>query len=345
MPVTKTPFGTTTQGEQVSLYRLENKSGAYVELLDYGCAIHAIVVPDASGRLTDVALGYDTVAPYEGDGAYIGVVVGRFANRIGKGELVIDGKAYTLAVNNGPNHLHGGLRGFNDYIWDAATDARGVTFSRVSPDGEEGYPGTLTVAVRYEWSEDNALSIRYTATTDATTAINLTNHCYFNLNGGGTVLGHRLTVAADEITENDENCLPTGAFVRLDDCAVMDFRMPKTIGQDIDADDMNIQNGSGYDHNYVLRAPGLVHVAARLVGERSGIELECRTTQPGIQVYSANFLTARTGKGGAVYVPRDAVCLETQRFPDGIAKGFTPAPLLAPGAQYDETTVYAFRVV
>lgn len=342
MKVTHRPFGVTKDGQSVTEFRLTNRQGAYVELLDYGCTVRSLVLPDAVGKMTDIVLGYDTLREYEERDGCLGAVVGRFANRIGGGKLVIDGQEYLLAVNDGPNHLHGGLRGFDRRVWKADWNEKGITFSRFSPDGEEGYPGNLQIAVRYEWSDNNELTIHYTAETDAATAVNLTNHSYFNLNGSGSVLEHLLQINADQITENDPDCLPTGRFIELADCPAMDFRTTKPVGRDIKIPDQNLRNGKGYDHNYVLRSPGIDREAARLYSPASGITLVCRTTQPGVQLYSANFLTERCGKNGAIYYPRGGVCLETQHFPDAIAKGFVPSPILRPGERLEETTVYAF---
>ncbi|MEG2633022.1 MAG: aldose epimerase family protein [Oscillospiraceae bacterium] len=343
--ITKESFGKLKTGEEVSLFRMTNCCGSYIEVLDYGCTLKSICVPNRLLSPVDVCLSYDSIAEYEEQDGYLGAVVGRHANRIGNGKFELNGKKYSVACNNGPNHLHGGIRGFDKYIWQAHTDETGVSFSRLSPDGEEGYPGNLNVCVRYGWSENNELSIHYTADTDADTVINLTNHCYFNLNGGGTALEHVLWVNSHSFCENDSNCLPTGRVVDTADCPAMDFTLPKSIGRDINMDDINLKNAGGYDHNYILSERGDNFAAAMLTCPQSGIDMTVSTTLPGIQVYSANFLTERRGKNGSCYSERDAVCLETQFFPNGLACGFEPAPVLKKGDSFDETTRYSFSLV
>ena len=334
------PFGTTSSGEKVTLYRLCNSRGAWVELLDYGCVIHAIVVPDAAGKMTDVCLGYDTLEEYEKNDGCLGAVVGRHANRIAKGEFTLNGQVYHLACNNGPNHLHGGNKGFDRYVWTGEVLEDGVRFSRISPDGEEGYPGNLRVSVIYTWDDENRLTLSYRAESDADTVVNLTNHCYFNLAGKGTVLNQLLQVDADRFTEVDHDCLTTGKV--FDVTPAFDFRRLKPIGQDIGSEDRNLYNGYGYDHNFVFNQPALDHVSACLKCPENGICMEVRTNQPGVQVYSGNFLTERKGKAGQVYHERDAVCLETQHFPNSLACGFEPSAILRKGEILDTRTIYAF---
>lgn len=337
-------FAKTADGRAVCLYRMTNRSGAYVEVLDYGCTLHKICVPNRDGALVDVCLGYDTMAEYEAMDGYLGAFIGRHANRIGKGRFELNGREYSLAVNNGPNHLHGGMIGFDKAVWNCAVASDRLIFTRTSPDGEEGYPGTLNCTVCYAFSEDGALSLTYDATCDADTVINLTNHCYFNLSGhdSGYVGDQTLRVDADEFTENDSDCLPTGKVFSVEGTP-FDFRVEKTIGRDIEADDINLKNGSGYDHNFILRGEGLREVA-KMHSEKTGITMTVETTQPGIQVYSANFLTERNGKGGCTYQPRHALCLETQHFPDAVHHANFPSAILKKGEAYHQVTVYRFSV-
>ena len=273
MAITKSSFGITNDGEEAFLYRLENTSGAYVTITSFGCRIVSICVPDREGELRDVCLGYDTLAEYEKDTASFGAVVGRHANRIEKGVFILNDKTYHIAVNNGPNHLHGGIRGFHYYNWESAQSGNSVRFTRVSPDGEEGYPGTLTMSVTYSWSEDNELSISYEASSDQDTVFNTTNHSYFNLNGeaSGSVLEHLLMINADSFTETDENDLTTGVITDVTDTP-FDFRTPKPIGQDIFAAHPQLKYSKTYDHNFVLNGSGLKE-AATLYAKESGIRL------------------------------------------------------------------------
>lgn len=335
-------FGRTADGRTVSVYRITACNDAFVEILDYGCTLHKICVPNRDGTLTDVCLGYDTIAEYEANDGYLGAVVGRHANRIGKGTFLLNGTEYKLAVNNGPNHLHGGIVGFDKYVWNAVVASDRLVLTHVSPDGDEGYPGKVELTVAYAFSDDNILSITYDAVSDADTVINLTNHCYFNLNGhnSGSVYGHLLQINAESFTENDADCLPTGAVLAVEGTP-FDFRAPKEIGAEIEQDEINLKNGSGYDHNYVLSGTGL-REAAVLTGPETGITMKTFTTQPGIQVYSANFLSSRAGKGGCTYEPRTAVCLETQHFPDAIHHPNFPSPILKKGEKYHEVTQYHF---
>lgn len=337
-------FGTAKSGEKVLEYKLTNGRGMAVTVLDYGCTITSITVPDRGGRPVDVCLGYDTLAEYEENSGYFGALVGRHANRLGGGRFTLNGREYRLACNNGPNHLHGGLRGFDKYVWQTAADGDGLCFSRVSPDGEEGYPGDLTVRVRFSLSDDNALMLAYEAETDADTVVNLTNHSYFNLHGhaSGSIYTQRLQVFADAFTENDDQCLPTGRILPVRGTP-FDFTYPKCIGLDIDADDVNLRNGHGYDHNFVLRGKlGEDKKAALLFCDETGIAMETDTTLPGVQIYSANFVTPRAGKRGAQYDRRHAVCLETQLFPNAMLCTDFPSPVLRAGQRFFHTTTYRF---
>lgn len=344
MSVSLRQFGTTADGCTVNIYRITNKKGSYVEVLDYGCTLQSICVPDKNGNLVDVCLGYDTVAEYEKNDGYLGAFIGRYANRIGEGKFTLNGKEYVLAVNDGPNHLHGGKKGFDKVIWRACVASDRLLFSHTSPDGDEGYPGNLTLSVTYEFDDNDTLTLTYDAFSDADTVVNFTNHCYFNLNGQGTGTATNLwlQVNADEFTENDENCLPTGKVLSVEGTP-FDFRTAKPIERDINAGDQNLKNGRGYDHNFVLRGTGLRDVA-ELWSEQTGIAMTTRTTQPGVQIYTANFMTERLGKGGAVYAPRDAVCLETQHFPDAVHHENFPSAVLKKDEEYRESTQYVFYV-
>ena len=344
MSVQVKEFGKTADGRTVNVYRITNASGAWVEVLDYGCTLRSICVPDREGSLVDVCLGYDTVAEYEANDGYLGAFVGRHANRIGKGIFDLNGKTYNLAINNGPNHLHGGLVGFDKKVWSTAVASDRLIFTYVSPDGEEGYPGTLSLSLTYSFDDNNVLSLTYDAESDADTVINLTNHCYFNLNGhdAGSATDLFLQVHADSFTENDGDCLPTGKILSVERTP-FDFRSPKPIAWDIGADDPNLKNGSGYDHNFVLRGEGLRDVAV-LSSKATGISMTTRTTQPGVQVYTANFLTDRAGKGGVRYDYRHGVCLETQHFPDAVHHENFPSAILKKGELYHQVTEYVFSV-
>ena len=326
MPVTTHPFGTLRDGTAVTAYRLENTGGS-VTILDYGATIQSLIMPDRNRHPVDVALGYDTPAEYERNGGYLGATIGRVGNRIGNAEFSLNGKTYRLVKNDGENHLHGGAG--RNYL----------TFSRLSPNGEEHYPGNLQVKVTFTLTAENALHILYEAVCDQDTPVNLTNHTYFNLNGSGSVLHHRVQLFAERFCENDEGCLPTGRLLDVEGTP-FDFRVPKELGADIGADDEQIRRGHGYDHNYVLSG----RRAAVVFSAESGIEMTVDTDMPGIQLYSANSLEHRTGKGGAVYCPRDAVCLETQLFPNGLACYGFPSPILRKGQRLRSETVYRFRV-
>ena len=245
--ITSESFGIMHDGTEVTLYRVTNRQGAYVELLDYGCTVRAIVVPDRDGKMTDVCLGYDTIREYEENDGCLGAVVGRHANRIAKGQFKIGEKTYQVVCNNGPNHLHGGTRGFDKYVWKAEPSENAVRFSRLSPDGEEGYPGSLQVSVTYRWNDRNELQLQYGAVSDRDTVLNLTNHTYFNLAGGGTALNHVLQVNADRYIPCDSDGLAVGPVSEV--TPVMDFRTPKPIGRDIGKKDPDLLCGTGYDHN------------------------------------------------------------------------------------------------
>ena len=347
---TKRPFGKTPDGQPVDLFVLTNKSGAEVSITNYGGAVVSLKVPDRGGKLADVVLGYDGIDGYVNDKSYFGALVGRYGNRIGHAQFVLDGKTYTLAKNNGENSLHGGVKGFNKAVWTAKTlskkDGQLLELSYLSKDGEEGFPGNLKVTVTYTWTDANALKIEYSATTDKKTVVNLTNHSYFNLagQGSGDILGHLMTIEADKFTPVDSGLIPTG---ELRDVAgtPFDFRNSTAIGARISQDDEQLKLGGGYDHNFVLRrsAGSSESLAARVVEPTSGRVLEVWTTEPGVQFYTGNFLDGKSaGKGGATYPKRSAFCLETQHFPDSPNQPKFPSVALNPGERYHTITTYKF---
>lgn len=343
--IEKSRFGVLPDGRDVTEYVLKNPGGAWVSILDHGGVVRSICVPDRSGKLTDVCLGYDRIEEYLADDAHLGALIGRFANRIQDGRFELGGKTFQLAVNDPPNHLHGGPGGFDRRLWSGEAADDRLILRLTSPDGEEGYPGTLRVTVTYRLTDDNALEIGYEAVCDADTVFSPTSHIYFNLNGHdrGSVLGHRLAVDSQAITENDSHSLPTGAYLSVEGTP-FDFRKEKPLGRDIDAGHIQLEYGRGYDHNFVLGRPGQPRRAAVLTGDESGIVMDVLTDRPGMQLYTANYLTPRTGKGGARYGQREAVCLETQCFPNAPRHPHFPSPVLARGERFKSRTVYQFSV-
>ena len=333
--IEKRSFGKTARGESVTLFEIGTPE-LTARVLDYGATVQALLVTDQDGKTVDVVLGHDTIEGYETHDGYLGACVGRVANRIGGAEFTLNGKMYPLAKNDGQNHLHGGLRGFDKYVWDAEVLEDGVKFSRVSPDMEEGYPGNLAVSVTYR-VENGAFTMIYDAKSDQDTLCNLTNHSYFNLNGSGSALSHVLQINADQFLENSTQCMPTGKILSVDGTP-FDFRAPKRVGQDIGADDIQLRNGGGYDHNFCLTG----ETAAVLRGDASGITMTVRTTLPGVQLYTANFLTERRGKQGAIYAPRCALCLETQYFPNAMACDGFEKPVLRAGDLWRHCTTLIF---
>ena len=334
--------------KHIERFTLSNVHGLEVALIEYGATIMSIRAPDRSGRFEDIVLGFDRPDEYRGEHPYFGAVVGRYANRIAGGHFVLDGRTYELATNDGPNHMHGGERGFDAFAWHPAVgQANSVTFSRVSPDGEEGYPGELRVAVAYTLTDDNDLIVRYGATTDRTTVLNLTQHTYFNLGGyaSGDVLGHELTLDAGRFTPVDDTQIPTGAIVPVDETP-FDFRSPVAIGARIGEPHPQLEKGKGYDHNWVLNGAGDLSVpAARLLHPPSGRTLEVRTTEPGLQFYSGNLLDGSLrGKDGTPYQKHAGLCLETQHFPDSPNHPSFPSTVLRPGEEFRSTTVFRFGV-
>ncbi|HAZ62509.1 MAG TPA: galactose-1-epimerase [Armatimonadetes bacterium] len=342
--VTHEPWGELPSGETVTRFTLTN-AGGVVRLLDLGGTITEVLVPDRDGALGDVVLGFDSLAPYAAGHPFFGVLVGRVANRIAGASFEIDGRTYQLRANDGPNTLHGGGRGFDKHLWAAepvADDTRGpaVRLRLVSPDGDEGFPGRLEVEVVYWWSADGELGIDYQATTDQTTPVNLTNHSYFNLAGGGTILDHRLKLAAERYTVPGPGLIPTGELAPVAGTP-FDFTQPQPIGSRL------AQTGgqpAGYDHNYVLlEGDGMVRTVVWVDEPTTGRRLEMATTTPGVQFYSGNFLDGGTvGKGGQRYVQHAGFCLEAQHYPDSVHRPEFPSILLAPGELYRQTTIYRF---
>lgn len=338
MGITKRHFGNLADGTAVTCWTLTSENGFTAEVLDYGATIRSIVVPDKNGNPVDVVLGYDDIEGYVNNESYYGATIGRFGNRIKAGKFTLNGVDYNLAVNDGPNHLHGGNVGFDKRVWDTAEFDGGVKFSRLSPDGEEGYPGNLTVEVTMKWV-GNGLQIHYEATTDKDTVLNLTNHSYFNLDGKGDVQNQLLMINSDAITLNDEYALPNGEIWKVDGTAV-DFREEHTIGERADSDDRSVKYSHGYDNNFILKCnPASI---ARSV--QSGIVMTTTTDEPGVQLYTCNGMPERKGKNGAIYGHRAAFCLETQHYPDSINHPEWPTCVLKAGEKYDSTTTYEFSV-
>jgi aldose 1-epimerase len=349
---TSEDFGKTKDGTPVELYTIKNDTGLVAKVMTRGATLVQLHVPDAEGNSADVILGFDDVAGYESDdNQYFGNVTGRVCNRIGKGKFTLNGTEYSLALNDDPNHLHGGSeRSLDKVVWDARPLANekgsGVAFKYLSPDGEEGYPGNLDITVRYFVAKDqNRLTITYSATTDKPTPVNLTNHAYFNLAGEGspTVLDHVLKLNADKYTPVDDTLIPTGELKSVEGTE-LDFREPTKIGKRIDS--LTDTSALGYDHNFVLNDPekkdAKYRQAAVLTDRESGRQLRIQTTEIGVQFYSGNFLKGQKGKGGKEYAHRSAVCLETQHFPDSVNHDNFPSTILKPGEEYSSSTIYFF---
>ena len=339
--VLRSSFGKLPDGKAVDLYALTNANGLSAKVSTYGTIITELHVPDRDGKPGNIVLGFDNLAQYLKGHPYFGCTVGRVANRIAKGRFTLDGQTYALAINNGPNHLHGGLKGFDKVVWHAEPQAgAAVKFTYVSPDGEDGYPGKLTVAVTMGLTDANELRIDYLATTVKPTPVNLTNHSYFNLAGDGDILGHELMIAADHYTPSDSTMIPTGEIKPVKDTP-FDFTQPQPVGSrfaQLHTDPV------GYDHNYVLNGGGKsLALAARVYEPRSGRVMEVHTTEPGVQLYTGNGLDGSlTGIGGVVYRQHSAICLETQHFPDSVNQPTFPSVILRPGQIYQQTTVHKF---
>ncbi|MFO1515182.1 MAG: aldose epimerase family protein [Verrucomicrobiota bacterium] len=344
---TSVPFG-TADGKPVTLYTLKNSKGAEAKIMNYGGIVQSLVMPDRTGKMEDVVLGYDNLEGYLKETPYFGALIGRYGNRIGKAKFTLDGKTYELAKNNNGNSLHGGLKGFDKVVWNVVK-ATGNTLELqyTSKDGEEGFPGNLTVTALYTLTADNALRLEYKATTDKATVVNLTQHSYFNLagQGKGDILGHEVYINSDKTTPVDKDLITTGAFASVEGTP-FDFRKPTAIGARINDPDTQLQYGPGYDHNWVINKPaGQLGLMARVKDPKSGRVLEVWSDELGLQFYAGNFLDGTiTGKGGAVYQRRNAFCMEPQHYPDSPNKPSFPSVVLRPGQTFKNTIIYKFSV-
>lgn len=338
-------FGTAPDGAPVYIYTLRNKNGMEARILNYGGIIQSLKVPDKNGHFDDVVLGYDNLDGYLTNSPYFGAMIGRYGNRIAKGHFTLDGVTYTLATNNFPNTLHGGVKGFDKVIWSSkpGDDGKTLELTYASHDGEEGFPGNLFVTALYTLGDDNSLRLDYKATADKDTIINLTAHSYFNLAGHGDILGHIAYINADKFTPTDDTQIPTGEL-KLVDGTPFDFRTPTAIGARINDSDEQLKFGKGYDHNWVVNHPmGELGLDARIIEPTTGRILEVWSTEPGVQFYTGNFLDGTIhGKGGQVYQFRDAFCLEPQHYPDSPNHDNFPSVVLHPGETYHNTIVYKF---
>ena len=342
MEIGKRSFGMLPDGREAFLFSLKNDSGMEVDITNYGGIVTAIRIPDRNREPGDVVLGFDSLEGYLGEHPYFGAIVGRFANRINKGRFTLEGKEYKLAQNNGPNHLHGGIKGFDKVLWTASTektlDTVSLKLGYQSPDMEEGYPGNLLVEVDYTLNDMNELVISYRATTDKTTVLNLTNHSYFNLdNCRGDILDHELMIDGDRVTELNADSIPTGKILDVEG-SCFDFRTAKPIGADIG------ETAPGYDINYVVNGyDGGLRRIATLYHEGTGRVMDVLTTEPGVQLYTSNYVEGITGKEGIYYDKHSAVCLETQHFPDAPNQQSFPSTVLHPDEEYQQVTIYRFK--
>ncbi|MDZ4747602.1 MAG: aldose epimerase family protein [Saprospiraceae bacterium] len=343
-------FGTTPEGQEVTEYTLTNNQGLVMKVINYGCTITALMVPDRNGVWEDIVLGFDQLEGYLQSDQSIGCIVGRFANRIAYGKFSLAGKEISLDCNLPPHHIHGGLKNFGRVVWSSKEIQEekgvGVLFRHLSPDGDEGYPGNLKVEIKYFLGHDNTLSFEYFATTDKDTIINLTQHSYFNLNGGKRdVLDHELAIFADHFLPVDESMIPTGEIQNVSETP-FDFRKQKRVGRDIEMNDAQLTIGHGYDHCWVLKNPyGQMHHAATLHDRSSGRKMDVYTDEPGVQLYTANFLESNvSGKNKGALAPRAGLCLETQHFPDSPNQSGFPTVVLYPNESYYSKTVLTFNV-
>ena len=354
--ITQAPFGKTPDGTPVEIFTLRNSRGVEARIMTYGGIVQSLKVPDKNGKFADVVLGFDTLDGYTRDAyvsacPYFGTLIGRYGNRIGGAKFTLEGQTYTLATNNGPNSLHGGIKGFDKVVWTAkpleTPYGPVLILTYISKDGEEGFPGNLVVSATYSLTEDNALKLEYSATTDRPTVVNLTQHSYFNLagQGHGDILGHLVYINSDQTTPVDAGLITTGEFKSVDGTP-FDFRTPTAIGARINDPDPVLQYGPGYDHNWVINKPlGQYGLMARVTEPVSGRVLEVYSDEPGLQFYAGNFLNGTlTGKGGAVYQRRTAFAMEPQHYPDSPNKPNFPSVELKPGESYHNTIVYKFSV-
>ena len=350
--MTKGPFG-TKEGVQVDLYTLRNAKGMEAKITNYGGIVTSLKVPDRSGQPGEVVLGFDTLdgylsPEYAKSNPYFGALIGRYGNRIGKAAFTVDGKEYKLAANNGPNHLHGGVKGYDKVVWEAKPlrgEDPALELRYFSKDGEEGYPGNLTITAVYSLTGDNALKVDFTATTDKDTIVNLTHHSYFNLAGKQDILGHEVMIAAERFTPVDITLIPTGELKPVQGTP-FDFNSPTAIGARINQDEEQLNFGKGYDHNWVInKAPGELGLMARVYEPTTGRVLEVLSTEPGLQFYSGNFLDGTVqGRGGWTYQFRNGFCMEPQHYPDSPNKPQFPPVVLKPGQTYRNTILYRFSV-
>ena len=339
-------FERTIDGKPTHLYTLKNAKGMEVAITNYGGHLVSVLVPDKAGKLVSVVLGFDSLEGYKKSlSNYYGATIGRYGNRIAKGKFTLDGKEYSLFINNAPNSLHGGKKGFNDVVWDGKqVDPKTVELTYLSKDMEEGYPGNLHTKVTYHLTDDNALEISYEATTDKTTVVNLTNHAYYNLNGegSGSIFNHQVQIDADYITPVDKTLIPTGKLEPVKGTP-FDFTTAKPLGKDITADDEQIKYGPGYDHNFVLNKHDIKTPIAKVIGDKSGIEMDIYTEEPGLQFYSGNFMNgSNTIRGGKKDDYRTAFAMETQHFPDAPNQPAFASTTLKPGQVYKTQTIYKF---
>lgn len=344
MSIATTNFGKTKDGAAVTRYTITNKNGLSVSAIDYGANIVSLMVPDKNGILEDIVLGFDDVAGYEVNGCFFGAFIGRHGNRIGQAKFELNGKTYELEKNDGANNLHGGTPGYHQVMYQASTTDNSVTFSRVSPDMEQGYPGNLDISLTYTLTDDDELKLDYVTKSDQDTLCNLTNHSYFNLKGhkGGEITDHIVTIKANGFTGTSDDLIPDGSIVDVTDTP-MDFRKPRRVADDIDSDYAPIVLAGGYDHNFVLDKPeGSFEKVAEVTEETSGRTMEVYTDLPGMQLYSGNFIEKENGKERQIYTKRTGICFETQYFPNSInVPEFTPCVLKA-GDTFRSTTVYKF---
>ena len=342
------PFGTLPNGARADLYVLRNSNGIEARITNYGATVVSVLVPDRNGKFADVVLGFDDFDGYARNRKFFGATVGRYANRIAGGRFILGSNNYSLATNNGANHLHGGLQGFDRALWVAPDKPRrdAVLFQYRSEDGEEGYPGNLDVEVCFTLTRDDALRIDYSAVTDRPTPVNLTNHTFFNLGNEADILDHELKLFAGRFTPVDDGLIPTGELRNVEGTA-FDFRNPVRIGARIDAEDTQLKRAGGYDHNYILaKKSGRLDVAAEVYHRKSGRAVRMLTTEPGVQFYSGNSLNGTvTGKNRAVYTRRYGLCLEAQHYPDSPNQPHFPSTILMPGGTYRQTTIYQFATL
>lgn len=349
LSVTETPFGKLPSGEQTTLYTLTNANGLVVKLSNFGGTITSINIPDRAGKMGDIILGFNDVDGYLKNKSFFGSVIGRFGNRIGKGQFTLEGKKYQLTLNDGPNHLHGGTVGFDKTLWEAkpfkTEKSVGVTLTHFSPDGDQGYPGNLKTTVVYELNNNDEFELKFKATTDKATPVNMTQHPYFNLAGGGTILDQELFINADRYTPIDATLIPTGELPSVKGTP-FDFTVSQPIGKLIGQSDVQLKNGGGYDHNWVLnkKTENEWGMDVRFYDPKSGRVLEVYSDEPGVQFYSGNFLDGKVSGKGVNFVYRGAIVLEPQHFPDSPNKANFPSTILQPGVEYNNKIVYKFLV-